>query len=130
LKDAESAFKRGVFYDCVYHSASAAENAADTIILWLGGTSPHMHRDSEAMEHVARRARPRLLKDDDFKRMVKKTGKLERHVVKSKYPVEVEDGVFLPPEEFYKEEDAKRMLKDARWVVGTVKRFLGAKSRG
>jgi HEPN domain-containing protein len=45
----------------------------------------------------------------------------------SRYPIEVKEGVFLPPEEFYKKGDAERMLNGAHFVLGAVKRFLDVK---
>jgi HEPN domain-containing protein/predicted nucleotidyltransferase len=124
LRDAESAFERGVFYDAVHHSASAVENAADAFILWLGGAVPHVHGDAEAIRHLARRVRPELLKNDKFGRMVEKIKELQKHVAKSKYPIEVKNGIFLPPMEFYRRYETHRLFQEAQRVVEAVKDFL------
>jgi HEPN domain-containing protein/predicted nucleotidyltransferase len=124
LRDAKSALERGVFHDAVYHSASATENAADAFILWLGGAVPHVRGDAEAIEHLARRVRPGLLKNGEFGRVVEKIRELQRHVVKSKYPVEVKSGIFLPPQEFYTKNKARELFREARWIVQATKDFL------
>lgn len=124
LKDAESALRRGIFYDCVYHSASAVENAANAMILSLGGRVPHTHRDAEALASIVARVRPELLKDKKFKLMIEGVSRLQRHVVASRYPIEVEEGKFLPPEEFYRRGDAVEALDDARSVVDAIKHYV------
>jgi HEPN domain-containing protein/predicted nucleotidyltransferase len=124
LQNAELALERGVFYDAVHHSVSAVENAADAFILRLGGTVPHAHGDADAIEHLARRARPALLEKKGFRSMLEGLRELEKHTIKSKYPVEVKDGVFLPPQEFYTKDEARRLFRKAQEVVRVAEDFL------
>ena len=124
LKEADKALRDEVFWDCVYHSASAAENAANALILRLGGKPPHTHEDAKAIKRIASRERPEWLQKDDFKLAVEKMAGLEQHVVRTRYPIEVEPKKFLPPHEYYKRKDAERALEDARFVVGVIKRLI------
>jgi len=124
LKEAETALRNDVFYDCAFHSASATENAANAMILWLGSKLPHAHENAKAMRRAASRTKPELLENEDFERILEKVELLERHVVMSRYPIEVEKGKFVPPHEYYKGEDARRMFEDAKFVVDVVKRLI------
>ena len=124
LRTAQKAFRGGEFYSCVFHSASAAENAANALILKLGGVVPRTHRNAEALHEVALEQSPELLREEDFKRVLEKVRMLEKHVVMSRYPIEVEKGKFLPPHEYYKRKDAQRMFEDARFVVDVIKHLL------
>ena len=124
LRTAWKALQGGEFYSSVFHSASAAENAANALVLSLGGVVPRAHRDADAMRTAALGQRPELLQREDFKRMLEKVGALEKHVVMSRYPIEVENGKFVPPHEYYKEEDARRMFEDAKFVVEVIKHLI------
>lgn len=124
LRTAYKAIQGGEFYSCVFHSASAAENAANALVLSLGGVVPRTHRDADAIRTAALGRKPELLQREDFKRVLEKVRVLEQHVVMSRYPIEVEKGKFIPPYEYYKEEDARRMFEDAKFVVDAVKRLI------
>jgi len=124
LKDARDAFRRGRYQDCVYHSASTAENAANALILSLGGRIPRTHRNAEAIRFIATRLKPGWLEEEDFKRMLVTLKDLEAHVVKSRYPVKVEKGTFIPPNRYYTDKMAKDMLKGATFIFNVVKHFL------
>jgi len=124
LKDARDAFRGGRYQDCVYHSASAAENAANGLILSLGGRIPRTHRDAEAIQFIATRLKPGWLEEEDFKRMLDALKDLEAHVVKSRYPIKVEKGTFISPSRYYTDKMAKDMLKEATFIFNVVKHFL------
>lgn len=130
LRTARKALRVKEFYSCVFHSASAGENAANALILSLGGVIPRTHRDAEAMREVALKRSPELLREGDFRRVLEKLRGLEKHVVMSRYPIEVKEGKYLPPHEYYKRKDAERALEDARFVVEVIKRLIDAKKRG
>ena len=124
LKDAQDALRRGRYYDCVYHSASAAENAGNALILALGGRAPRTHRNAEAIEFAASRLRPGWLKEDKFKRMLDSLRDLESHIVKSRYPIKIEKGDFVPPSEYYTQNMAKSVLEKAIFIVASIKQHL------
>lgn len=126
VTDAEDAFTDGRYHDCAYHSAAAAENAGNALILTLGGRIPRTHRNAEAIQFAAARLKPQWLKDEQFKRMLDSLKHLEIHVVKSRYPIKILEGRFVPPKEYYTTEKAKNMLQKARLVITTIKRFLAA----
>ena len=125
LRGAEKALREGEFWVCVFHSASAAENATNALILRLGGIVPKTHRNAKALREAAFVQSPDLLKEEDFKRVLEKVEVLEKHVVMSRYPIEVEPNKFLPPSEYYKRKNAERMFEDASFVVKTIKRYIG-----
>jgi HEPN domain-containing protein len=56
--------------------------------------------------------------------MLEHLRKLEAHVVKSRYPIKVKEGVFVPPNRYYTESMAGEMLEKAVFIVNTVKHFL------
>jgi HEPN domain-containing protein len=124
VKDAQDAFHKGRYHDCVYHSASAAENAGNALILALGGRVPRTHCNADAIEFAAARLRPSWLEQDEFRRMVGHLRNLEAHVVKSRYPIKVKEGAFVPPNKYYTESMAREMLEKAVFIVNTVKHFL------
>ena len=124
MKLAGNALQDGVFWDCVYHSASAAENAVNALILELGGRPPHTHRDAETLERVVVRMKPEWLESEEFKQVLERMRGLEEHIVKPRYPIEVEKGKFIPPHEYHKGGDAKRMFRDASFIVDAIKRFM------
>ncbi|MEA2089465.1 MAG: HEPN domain-containing protein [Thermoproteota archaeon] len=126
VRDAEHAFADGRYHDCAYHSAAAAENAGNALILALGGRVPRTHRNAEAIEFVTKRLKPEWLKDGEFRKMMESLGDLEIHVVKSRYPIKIKKGNFVAPKEYYTKETAKNMLEKAIFVLTTVKRFLAA----
>jgi len=70
LKDAQDAFSGGRYHDCAYHSASAAENAGNALILALGGRIPRTHRNADAMEFAVTRLKPDWLKREEFREIV------------------------------------------------------------
>lgn len=124
---AEGTLRDGAFADCVYHSAVAAENAVNALILKLGGRPPHTHRDADTLEKVTARKKPEWLKGEDYGRMLERMRELEEHVVKARYPIEIKDGFFLPPHKFYKKKDAGQALRNARSVINGIKRYLSRK---
>jgi HEPN domain-containing protein/predicted nucleotidyltransferase len=126
LRSARVALTKKIYYDCVHHSVRAAENAADAFIVGLGGVAPHACHDSEAMRGILCRTRPELLHSWKLKRAIAILKRLEKHAVKSSFPIEVSDGVFVPPTEFYGKGFAEGALRDARWLVKLIRRLLGA----
>jgi len=56
--DARSALSRGRYHDCAYHSASAAENAGNALILALGARTPRTHHNAETIEYAVTRLKP------------------------------------------------------------------------
>lgn len=124
LKLAEGAFRSDAFSDCVYHSASAAENAVNTLILKFGGRPPHTHRDADTLERVVLRKEPKWLESEECKQILRRMRGLEEHVIKPRYPIEIEPKKFVPPHEYYKRKDAGRMFEDARFVVRLIKRLI------
>jgi len=126
LKDARDAFHEGRFHDCAYHSASAAENSGNALIIALGGRVPRTHRNSEAIEFAATRLQPSWLRSEGFRKMLESLRDLEAHVVKSRYPIKVKEGIFIPPKEYYTEDMAKNMLEKAILVVNVTKHLLAS----
>jgi len=124
LKDAQGAFSGGRYHDCAYHSASAAENAGNALILALGGRIPRTHRNADAMEFAVTRLKPNWLKREEFREMLKILRVLETHVVKSRYPIKVKEGTFVPPNKYYTQNMSKDMLEKAILIVSTIKRFM------
>jgi len=126
LKDAQDAFREARYHDCAYHSASAAENAGNALVVALGGRVPRTHRNAEAIEFAATRLQPSWLKSEGFRKMLESLGALEVHVVRSRYPLKVKEGTFVPPKEYYKENMAEDMLEKAILVVNETRRLLAS----
>jgi HEPN domain-containing protein len=124
VRDAEEAFSDGRYHDCAYHSAAAAENSGNALILALGGRIPRTHRNAEAIEFAAARLKPQWLENEGFRGMLESLKCLEIHVVKSRYPIKIEEGTFVAPKEYYTRETANKMLEKAVLILTTVKRFL------
>lgn len=124
IKSAHIALRECLYSDCSYHSASAAENAGNALILALGGRVPRTHRNAEAIEMIAIRLKPEWLKKEDFKNMLEKLRDLEEHVVKSRYPIKIKEGTFVPPSQYYTDDMARNMLEKAVFVVETIKKIL------
>jgi HEPN domain-containing protein len=124
LKDAIDSFHRGRYHDCAYHSASAAENAGNALILALGGRVPRKHRNAEAIEFLVSRLKPDWLKINEFQKMLENLRDLEVHIVKSRYPIKIREGVFVPPSDYYTTDITEDMLKKATFIVNMIRRFL------
>ena len=124
LKDAQDAFSRGRYHDCTYHSASAAKNAGNALILALGGRIPRTHCNADTIEFAVTRLKPSWLKREEFKKMLKALRLLETHIVKSRYPIKVKEGTFVPPNKYYTQNMSKDMLERAILIVSTIKRFM------
>jgi len=129
MRSARITFREGLYATCSYHSASAAENASNALILALGGKIPRVHRNAEALELIVKRLRPKWLKNEGFRDALAKLRELERHVIKPRYPIRMENGTFLTPDEYYNESIAKDMLENATFVVNTVKKLLSEVKR-
>jgi len=124
LRDAQDAFNEGRYHDCAYHSASAAENSGNALILALGGRIPRTHRNADAIEFAVKRLKPDWLKREEFREMLKTLRVLETHIVKSRYPIKVKGGIFVSPNKYYTQDMSKDMLEKAILIVSTIKRFM------
>lgn len=111
------------YVDCIYFSAVAAENAANALVLFLGGKIPRTHEDAAALRKIASVSKPGLLKNKEFQKILGKLDKLEHYVVMTRYPIRVEER-HIPPTHFFTKQDAEKALNDAKYIVDVVRKLL------
>jgi HEPN domain-containing protein len=101
----------------------AVENAANALILKLGGTEARDHRAITGLVAVVRRVRPDWLAEEDCARLVERGKNIQREVVYTRYPLKAGDR-WVTPMEYYTRQRAEGIIHDAKFVVDAIKKYL------
>lgn len=111
-------------YDsAVFHASMAAENAANAMILKLGGNEARNHRAISGLASVIRRVNPELLSDERYVQLIERGREIQREVVYARYPLKMA-GRWVTPMEYYTQEKAKMTINHAKSVVDTVRTYI------
>lgn len=111
-------------YDsAVFHASMAAENAANAMILKLGGSEARNHKAIGGLAAVIRRVKPELLSEEEYAHLIERGREIQREVVYARYPLKV-SGKWVTPMEYYTQENAKRTIDHAKSVVDTVRAYI------
>ena len=117
LKLAKELTKTGNYEAVVFYAALAGENAANALIITLGGRPSKRHRADIALDALYRTKREEM--PMEVKQVVEKLKWLEPHVTISRYPIKV-GGKWVPPASRYRKDDAEKALKHAREIARVV----------
>jgi len=107
----------------VFRASLAVENAANAMILRLGGSEARDHRAISGLAAVLRRVNPELLQEEKFTELVRRGREIQREVVHTRYPMMI-DGKWLTPMEYYTKEKADKMFESASFIIKTIKTYL------
>ena len=106
--------KSGKYEAAVFYAALAGENAANALIIALGGRPSKHHRADAAIDAYFRTKGEKM--PAEIKQVTEKLKWLEPHVVISRYPIKV-GGKWVPPASRYKRGDAEKAVKYAEAIV-------------
>lgn len=102
----------------VFYAALASENAANALLITLGGRPSKRHRVDAALDAYFRAKREKV--PGDVKETIEKLKWLEPHVTVSRYPVKVR-GKWTAPASRYGKGDARRAISYAELVARVTK---------
>lgn len=102
----------------VFYAALAGENAANALIVALGGRPSKRHRTDAALDAYFRAKREKV--PGEIREVIEKLKWLEPHVTVSRYPIKV-GGKWVAPAGRYQESDAERALGHAEVIVRVAK---------
>lgn len=123
LENAEICFREEKFDATVREAIITIENAANALILSLGGTYVSSHYEyRRAMKVIAQRRWKPLLRRNAFKKMLR-AADLTKFSVKARYPVSVIKGEIRVREEQTKGK-AKKFLKAARHFLKNATKYI------
>jgi len=106
-------------YDAaVFYSALAGENAANALIIALGGRPSKRHRADAALDAYFRTKREKAPAEID--EVIEKLKWLEPHVTVSRYPIKV-GGKWVAPTSRYRKSDAERAIEYAETILQVAK---------
>ncbi len=123
LVRAEKRFAAGEYDSTVFHASMAVENAANAMILNLGGSEAKDHRAISGLTAVLRRVKPELLREERYVQLIDRGTEIQREVVYARYPLKVADR-WVTPMEYYTQEKARRVIDNAKFVVDEIKMYL------
>ena len=123
LGRAERRFKAGEYDSSAFHASMAVENAANALILKLGGDEAKNHRAISGLAAVIRRVKPQWLTEDSGMQLIDRGKGIQREVVYARYPIKV-GGAWVTPMEYYTEEKSRRIIDNAKFVVNEIKKRL------
>ena len=123
LSRAKKRFDVGEYDSAAFHASMAVENAANALILKLGGNEAKNHRAISGLTAVIRRMTPQWLTEESCIQLIDKGREIQREVVYTRYPLKVA-GKWVTPMEYYTQEKADKMLDNARFVVDRIKTYL------
>ncbi len=123
LERALKRFKSGEYDSAVFHASLAVENAANALIIKLGGSEAKNHRAISGLAAVLRRVKPELLKEKKTMQLIEKGTLIQSEVVHTRYPLKV-GGKWLTPMEYYTREKAKEIIDNADFVLKEIKRAM------
>lgn len=123
LENAELCFRENKFDATVRESILAIENAANALVISLGGAYVSSHYEYQrAMKVMAQRRWKLLLSRPVFKEMLKIVD-LTEFSVNSRYPISVVEGEIRIREKPTKEK-AEKFLKGARYFLKNAIRYI------
>ncbi len=106
-------------YDAtVFYAALAGENAANALIIALGGRPSKRHRADAALDAYFRTKREKV--PAEISEVIEKLKWLEPHVTVSRYPVRV-GGKWIAPVSRYQKSDAERAIRYAKAIQQVAK---------
>jgi len=123
LDRADKRFADGEFDSAVFHASMAVESAANAMIIELGGDEARDHRAISGLAAVLRRARPELLREGGYARLIEMGTAIQREVVYARYPIRI-DGKWVTPMDYYTREKAKGIMDNSKLVIDGIKAFL------
>jgi len=123
LSRAEKRFAEGEYDSGVFHASLAVENAANAMILLLGGDEAKDHRAISGLTAVIRRIKPDLLRNGAFKDAMERGREIQREVVYTRYPI-LEGGKWITPMEYYSREKSRGIIEKATLVVKGIRRAM------
>ena len=123
LARAEKRLADAEFDSAVFHASMAVENAANAMILQLGGDEARDHRAISGLAAVLRRVKPELLRKHEYLQLIEKGREIQREVVYTRYPVSL-NGRWVAPMEYYTRDKAALVVENAKFVVRTIRKCL------
>ena len=123
LSRAKKRFDIGEYDSAAFHASMAVENAANALILKLGGNEARNHRAVSGLTAVIRRITPQWFTEESCIQLIDKGREIQREVVYTRYPLKVA-GKWVTSMEYYTQEKADRILENARFVVDKIKIYL------
>jgi len=123
LTRAEKRFESEEYDSAVFHASLAIENAANAMLLELGGHEAKNHRAISGLAAVLRRVKPELLRQERYRQLIERGRAVQREVVYASYPLKV-DGKWVTPMEYYTRERAREVIDNARFVVNEIEAHL------
>ena len=118
IKLAEELMNTGRYDAAVFYAALAGENAANALIIALGGRPSKRHRMGLALDTYFRARREKV--PAEIVEVIEKLKWLEPHVVISRYPVKV-GGKWTSPPSRYRKSDAERAIEHAGAILRVAK---------
>ena len=120
ISRAEKRHVEGEYDSAVFHASLAVENAANAMILLLGGDEAKDHRAISGLTAVIRRIKPELLRNDAFKDAMERGREIQREVVYTRYPI-LEEGEWVTPMDYYTMEKTRGIIEKATLVVEGIR---------
>jgi len=120
LARAEKRFEAGEYDSAVFHASLAVESAANALILKLGGDEAKDHRAISGLVAVVRRAKPEMLRDHKWVKLIESGREIQREVVYARYPLRL-GGRWVSPMEYYTRKKSRTIIDNARIVVNGIK---------
>ena len=117
LKTADGALEKKVYADVVYHCEQAVQKAIRAVLVLFEIREIAEHRVASLFDDRVVSQYPELEK------LAKIAYEIERHWLKSRYPLLTKRGIFNPLK-FYKRKFAKKCLNNAKFFVKRMKKFL------
>lgn len=127
LARAEKRFKAGEYDSAVFHASMAVENAANAMIVELGGHEAKNHRAISGLAAVLRRVKPELLREEKYVQLIERGRDMQREVVYARYPLKV-GGRWVTPMEYYNQEITRMVIDNARFVVDVIRAYFKRKT--
>lgn len=118
LNLARKLMKASEYGATVFYAALAGENAANALIVVLGGRPSRRHRADVALDAYFRTKGEEM--PGEIKHITEKLKWLEPHVTISRYPIKV-GGKWVPPSSRYRKADAEKAIEYAEIIVKVVK---------
>lgn len=113
----------GIFDKAVYHFQQAVEKSIKSVLIAIG-VFERTHLVGEVLRKYANIGTIPEKWRNDFLEIADLSSGMEPDVSLSRYPGIIEDALWLPFEE-YKREDASRAMEKAEKVLSVAKRFVG-----
>ncbi|MEM2864158.1 MAG: HEPN domain-containing protein [Candidatus Bathyarchaeia archaeon] len=123
LARAERRFESGEYDSAVFHASMAVENAANALILKLGGVEAKNHRAVSGLAAVLRRVKPELLREEKYAKLIERGAAIQREVVYTRYPIKM-GGKWMTPMDYYTREKARETIDNAKLVVKEIRQVL------